>query len=105
MKKEKWREDPSGWSPAQKWFDYVLRWAEAQGKTFAVEDFGHREYDIEGMEVVDVWGWLLPNEEAEKTEENYGLLQWYMVDGTIRLYWNTDPAYDKGPDKNYPVDN
>lgn len=95
--------DPQTWHPQQRWLDYILRWAEAQGKTFVVEDFEPEEYDIHDMEVVDVWGWLLPNEETDKTEENYGLLQWYMKDGTIKFYWNTDPEHDEGPAKNYPA--
>lgn len=102
MSAEEWRKDPNKWSPDQRWFDYILRWAESQGCMFVVEDFEWIEYEIDNMNVVDVWGWLLPNEEAERTEERYGLLQWYMEDGTIKLYWNLDPENDRGPAKNYP---
>lgn len=95
------KQDPSTWHPQQKWLDYILRWAESHGNTFVIEDYEWVDYDIDGMEVVDVWGWLMPEDNAVQTDERYGLLQWYMEDGAIKLYWNQNPAFDEGPPKNY----
>ena len=40
---------------------------------------------IDGMAVADVWGWLLPEGTQEKTDENYGCVEWKEETGRLEL--------------------
>ena len=75
-------------NPDTKFIDFVEKWAEERGCRFIIEDFDGRESDslIDGMAVDDVWGWLLREGESE-TDDNFGCLEWKLVDGQLVLEW------------------
>lgn len=79
--------------PDQKFMEFVKQWAAAQHCTFAVETFdGNESPDlIDGMAVDDVWGWLIPEGVANKTDENYGCIEWELIHGQLVLTWEQYP--------------
>ena len=42
------------------------------------------------MAVDDVWGWMLPEGTAEKNNDNFGCLEWSVVNGKLMLQWNAE---------------
>lgn len=77
--------------PDQKFYNFIQEWARKQGCTLIVDACDGRESEdlIDGMAVDDVWGWLLREGETEKTEENFGCLEWSVRNGKLHLEWNT----------------
>lgn len=77
-------------SPDQKFYQFIDRWAEAQGCRFIEQGCdGHESPDlIDGMEVDDVWGWLVPADTAQETDQHFGCIEWSVLDGKLLLTWN-----------------
>ncbi len=77
-------------SPDTKFILFVEEWAKKRGCTFEIETFDGREAPdlIDGMEVDDVWGWLLPDGTTEKTDDIFGCLEWSVKDGKLELHWD-----------------
>ena len=71
--------------PDQKYISFVRRWAEKRGDRFEIDNFDWREKLIDGMAVADVWGGLLPEGTQEKTDENYGCVEWKEETGRLEL--------------------
>ena len=76
-------------NPDQKFFDFINRWAAAQGCTFIEQGCDGRESPalIDGMAADDVWGWLLPEGITQKSDEFFGCIVWNVVDGKLNLTW------------------
>lgn len=79
-------------NPDQKFFDFVQQWAKKRGWTFEIQACDGRESSdlIDGMAVDDVWGWMLPEGTAEKNNDNFGCLEWSVVNGKLMLQWNAE---------------
>lgn len=67
---------------------YLKNWAKGNGKTFEIESFDGRETLFDGMAVADVWGWLLDTPDSERTDENYGCVEWSIDGNNLTLTWN-----------------
>lgn len=78
-------------NPDQKFVTFLEQWAAARGCTFEVDNYDGRESPdlIDGMAVDDVWGWLLPEEVKERTDDTYGCVEWSLQNGRLMLTWNT----------------
>lgn len=76
----------------QKFVQFLHKQAKNMGCSFIIDNFDGREPPdlIDGMEVDDVWGWLLPFGVTEKTNDHYGCFIWSLDDGALKITWRTD---------------
>ncbi len=77
----------------QKYIAYLEQWAKEQGKRFIIEDFDARETLFEGMAVAEVWGWLIAEDE-KPDDSNFGLLQWSLDGGALKLTFEIVPELE-----------
>lgn len=78
-------------SPDQKFYAFIDEWAKDRNCAFIEQGADGHESEglIDGMEVDDIWGWLLPEGVTEKSDEYYGCVEWSLQDGKLVLTWNT----------------
>ena len=78
-------------TPDQKFFNFISEWASARNCTFIEQGCDGRESTdlIDGMAVDDVWGWLLPEGETEKSDEFFGCIVWKNDNGVLELNWES----------------
>lgn len=76
----------------QKFWKFVNEWAKEQNCTFDLQCCDSRESDkpIDGMNAVDMWGWLLKEGEEKDDKKNFGCVIWTEKDGKVELEWKTD---------------
>lgn len=76
----------------QKFFACIRQWAKKQNCTFVEQGCDGRESDhlIDGMAADDVWGWLLPENTTELSDEYFGCIVWNEESGHLVLKWEID---------------
>lgn len=72
---------------------FLEEWAISQGMIFDIESFDGREDFIDGMAVDDVWGWLLKSKNEPHTDDNFGVVEWSVNDGVVKLEWHSASEY------------
>lgn len=77
--------------PDQKFFAFLRKWAEDKNCQFIPQGCDGRESPdlIDGMAVDDVWGWLLPKDVTETSDDYFGCVEWSVQDGKLVLVWNS----------------
>lgn len=77
-------------NPDQKFHAFLMDWAQKQGRRLVIQTCDGRESPdlIDGMAVDDVWGWLLPEGATDKSEDDFGCVEWSVQDGHLNLRWN-----------------